>query len=79
MKTISLKLPERLLRKLQRAANDGGRSKSDVVRSALEQYLDGQRTAGEVSALELAGDLAGCLQGPGDLSYNKRHMKGYGR
>ena len=79
MKTISLKVPESLLRKLERVADGCGRSKSDVLRSALEQYLDGHRTAAEVSALELAGDLAGCLQGPGDLSYNKRHMKEYGR
>ena len=28
-----------------------------------------------ISALEAAGDLVGCLQGPGDLSLEKRKLK----
>lgn len=29
--------------------------------------------------MDLAGDLAGCLEGPGDLSYSKKYFDGYGR
>ena len=33
-----------------------------------------------MSALELAGDLVGCLDGgPSDLSTNKAYMEGFGR
>jgi hypothetical protein len=31
------------------------------------------------SALELAGDLVGCVEGPGDLTTNPKYMEGYGR
>ncbi|HKI38730.1 MAG TPA: ribbon-helix-helix protein, CopG family [Gemmataceae bacterium] len=79
MKTISLKLTEELRRKLERAARERGQSKSEVVRAALEQFLNGARgTQRPLSALELAGDLVGCVEGPGDLSTNPKYMEGFG-
>lgn len=75
MNTISLKLPPELRFKLERAAKRRGQSKSEVVRAALEQYLDCERP---MSALELAGDIVGCGEGPGDLSTNPKYMEGYG-
>ena len=80
MKTISLKLPEGLHAKLEQAAKQEKQSKSDVVRAALEQFLNGQRKSKNfVSALELAGDLVGCCEGPGDLSTNPKYMEGFGK
>lgn len=76
MKTMSLKLPVALSSKLERAAKKRGQSKSEVVRTALEQFLNGERP---MSALELAGDLVGCAEGPGDLSTNPKYMEGYGK
>jgi metal-responsive CopG/Arc/MetJ family transcriptional regulator len=79
MKTISLKLTEDLLHKLERTARERGQSKSAVVRAALEQFLNGERAKGRpLSALELAGDLVGCVEGPGDLSTNPKYMEGFG-
>ena len=79
MKTISLKLPESLHAKLERVAKQRGLNKSFLVRSAIEQYINGRiPTTKSVSALELAGDLAGCLEGPGDLSTNPKYMEGFG-
>jgi metal-responsive CopG/Arc/MetJ family transcriptional regulator len=79
MKTMSLKLTEGLLRKLERTARERGQSKSAVVRAALEQFLNGARAAQRpMSALELAGDLVGCCEGPGDLSTNPKYMEGFG-
>jgi predicted transcriptional regulator len=75
MKTVSLKLPPSLNVRLERAAKERGQSKSEVVRAALEQFLSGERP---MSALELAGDLVGCAEGPGDLSANPEHMEGFG-
>ena len=34
-----------------------------------------KETNNSISALEAAGDLVGCLQGPGDLSLEKRKLK----
>lgn len=82
MKTISLKLPPGLHAQLDRAARQKKQSKSDLVRTALEQFLSRRerrpKSKRELSALELAGDLVGCIAGPGDLSTSKRHMEGYG-
>jgi predicted DNA-binding protein len=75
MKTISLKLPPSLSVRLERAARERGKSKSEVIRAALEQHLKGERP---MSALELAGDLVGCCEGPADLSTNPQYMEGYG-
>ena len=76
MKTLSLKLPPSLSVKLERAAKKRGQSKSEIVRAALEEFLKGERP---VSALELAGDLVGCAEGPVDLSTNPKYMEGYGK
>jgi hypothetical protein len=71
MKTLSLKLPPRLSARLERAAKKRGQTKSELVRTALEQFLNGAPptpppTPRPMSALELAGDLVGCCEGPGD-------------
>jgi hypothetical protein len=76
MRILSLKLPPSLSVKLERAAKQRGQSKSAIVRTALEQYLNGERP---LSALELAGDLVGCAEGPEDLSTNPKYMEGYGK
>jgi metal-responsive CopG/Arc/MetJ family transcriptional regulator len=82
MKSISLKLPAGLHAKLDRASIHRKQSKSDIVRAALELYLNssyspnGKQT---ISALELAGDLVGCSDGPHDLSTNPDYLKGYGQ
>ncbi len=76
MKSMSLKLSPRLSAKLDRAAKKQGQSKSEIVRLALEQYLDSEHRP--VSAFDLAGDLVGCLEGPGDLATNPKYMEGYG-
>jgi metal-responsive CopG/Arc/MetJ family transcriptional regulator len=79
MKTVSLKLPAALSAKLDRAAKKRGQTKSEILRAALEQFLNGERSGRRpMSALELAGDLVGCAEGPVDLSTNPRYMEGFG-
>lgn len=79
MKTISLKLPDTVAARLAAVAEHRGTSKSEVVREALDAYLAKGPEGGPVSALDLAGHLVGSLEGPGDLSFNKKYMEGYGR
>jgi Arc/MetJ-type ribon-helix-helix transcriptional regulator len=79
MKTISLKLSDKLHAKLERLAKSRKQTKSEIVRDALDQLVNGTRTTRPVSALDLAGDLAGCLEGPDDLASSPQHMEGYGR
>lgn len=79
MTTISLKLPERLLRKLETESQNRKTSKSEIIRECLEQGLAGPSLRGEPSCFDLAQDLAGQLKGlPPDLATNPRHLEGFG-
>jgi len=78
MKILSLKLPDDLDARICALAKRTGSNKSEVVRNALDAYLSNQSTPQKGSALELAGDLVGSLEGPHDLSYRAEHMRGYG-
>lgn len=81
MKTISLKLPDALERKLVATVKQRGVAKSDVVREALTHYLTGTATAAhEDSLLAHAGNLAGCVtDAPADASTNPRYLDDFGR
>ncbi len=79
MRAVSLKLPDPLHEQLAATARRLGKSKSTVVREALEAHLNGETARIRGSSLDLVENLAGCLQGPKDLSTNKRHLSGFGR
>lgn len=77
MKTVSVTLPEALDAHLTRMAQHRGLTKSAVVQEALQAYLAGSDGHQAESCLELARDLWGSVEGPGDLSHNKKYMEGY--
>lgn len=56
--------------------------KQQAALTFLESLQDEQKTAiseSQISALEMAGHLVGCLEGePSDLSTNKQYMQGFG-
>ena len=79
MKTISLKLPDDLDKELTSRAEHERTTKSALIREAIEGYLAQAPGPRKGSFLELAGDLIGSVEGPGDLSYNKEYLKDYGR
>lgn len=66
--TISLKVPETLAIRLEAIARRRGVSKSTLIRSALEAYLQTAGSEAPGSALAQAADLTGVLSGPKDLS-----------
>jgi predicted DNA-binding protein len=79
MRMISLKLPPALFEKLAAEAERTGKSKSAILRDALEAYLDGANGGPGPSCYDLAKDLLGSVEGPSDLSYNQKHLEGFGR
>jgi metal-responsive CopG/Arc/MetJ family transcriptional regulator len=79
MKVLSLKIPDDLASELTARAERQGTSKSAILRDALTDYLTHAPPAKGGSFLSLAGSLVGCLEGPGGLSYDKRHLEDYGR
>jgi len=78
-KTISLKLPAPLANWLARRANELGRSRSDLVRQALEEQRQGRNSRSEKSCAGLMAEFSGFFQGPRDLSTNPKHMRGFGK
>ena len=79
MKTISLKLPAPLADWLARRANELGRSRSDLVRQALEEQRQGKNSGGEKSCAELMTEFGGFFRGPRDLSSNPKYMRDFGK
>ncbi len=79
MTTLTLKIPEDVDGELTRLAHREGVSKSSLVREAVSAFLTRKRKPGKASFLTLAEDLAGCVEGPEDLSCNPRHLDAYGR
>ena len=69
MESMSIKLPRTLSAQVSR-------SRTEVVRDALEAYTTAEGASSPASAVS---DLKGCLKGlPRDLSTNRKHLKGYG-
>jgi hypothetical protein len=79
MKTLTVKVPEDLDLKLAVAAAKRGESKSDLIRTALESIVNTNEAIIPNSCLDLAKDIVGSVEGPSDLSHNKKHLKGYGQ
>ncbi|MHB8520775.1 MAG: ribbon-helix-helix domain-containing protein [Limisphaerales bacterium] len=76
MTTVSLKLPEALLREIEQEAATRGVPKSAVIRDSLEHTLrKGRKARKKVSCLDLMGDWVGHFHGPPDLSTNKEYLK----
>lgn len=75
MRIASFKLPEELDQTLTAVARERHVSRSALVREAIENLVKPARR----SALDLAGDLVGSLDGPADLSTSSRHMKDFGK
>ena len=75
MTTVSLKLPEVLLREVEQEAATRGVAKSALIRDCIERTLRKKRKQKrEASCLDLMGDLVGSFHGPPDLSTNRRYL-----
>jgi hypothetical protein len=76
MKMMSLKLPDDLLREVEEEARRTGLTKSQVIRRLVEEGFKHKRKAkSPVTCADLASDLIGSLNGPPDLSTNRRYLE----
>ena len=77
---ISIRLNPDLRRRLEKQAASRGASESEIVREAVEAYLQGGE--GTVSCYDLAlkaGIIGRIKQSATDMSTNRRHFRGLGR
>ena len=73
--TMTVKLPAPLAARVASLAKRRKTSRSDVVRDAVESYASTRAR----SVLDPVRHLIGVGSGPGDLSTNPRHLRGYGK
>jgi len=78
MITISLKIPAAVDRRLRRIAEKRGTTRSAVIREAAERFAR-EEPAPADSCLAMASDLIGRVEGPADLSCNKKRLEGFGK
>jgi len=77
--TITCKVSEKLAAQLALLARSERRSKSALVREALEERVKAKRRRKPVRAADLVRHLRGSIKGgPTDLATNPEHMKGFG-
>lgn len=81
METLSVKLPEPLAKWLIAEANSTQRSRSDLVREALElrRQGNGRTSKKRITMAEAMADLRGTVSGPTDLSTNPKHFADFGK
>lgn len=80
MRTISLKLPDRLLLQLDSEAKARRVTKSQIIREGLEQALSGRAPRAKASCYDLAHEVAGSVKGlPKDLAENPKYMQDFGK
>lgn len=80
MKTVTIKLPPSLDAKIAAiAARRGARSKSEIIREALDRFVSIEEEAQPGSLLEALQDFAGTCDGPSDLSTNPKYLEDFGR
>lgn len=77
---ISVRVPEKIVRRLKERSRSTGAKESDVVREALEEYFSKPTTEKTAYDRAVETGLIGCAKGlPKDLSTNKRYFKGFGK
>ncbi|MGI8982373.1 MAG: ribbon-helix-helix protein, CopG family [Pirellulaceae bacterium] len=76
---ISIRIPKKLEQGVQKLVQSTGKSESEIVRAALEDYC--RRHGREPSCYDLASSagILGCGSGPADLSSNPKFMEGFGK
>ncbi|MCC7374752.1 MAG: ribbon-helix-helix protein, CopG family [Verrucomicrobiales bacterium] len=80
MKTISIRLPDQLLERLEAECRVRQITRSSLVRECLEKALTAPPSGGKTTCYDLAKDLSGSLKGLArDLATNPSFMVEFGR
>jgi predicted DNA-binding protein len=77
---ITIRVPSALRDRLRSRSRSNGQTPSEIIRAALENYLDhGTRRKSAYDLAKEAGIIGCATGGPDDLSTNPRHMEGFGK
>jgi hypothetical protein len=79
MRTISFKLPNQVIERLEQECRKRGVSKSEFIRESLDIHFKAANKSRQPSCLDLIQDLVGSAKNaPRDLATNPKYMQGYG-
>jgi len=79
MKTISLKIPDELVSRVDALALSKRTSRSALMREALEEKLEASAMISTPSLYQRSADLCGKGDsGLGDLASNPKYLEGFG-
>jgi predicted DNA-binding protein len=77
---ITVRVPQALTARLRNRSRAKGTTESELVREALEHYLEHSGRARSAYELaEEAGIIGSARNEPKDLSANPRYLKGFGK
>jgi hypothetical protein len=79
VKTVTVKLPAELEKRVSATARKRRMSRSELIRESIRRHLEQPVEPPPGSFLEAAGDLIGSVEGPSDLSTNPRYLDGFGK
>lgn len=80
MTTISLKIPDELVSRMDAVARSKRTSRSALLREALEEKLRALDRKSPPSLFDQSSDLCGMADsGIGDLASNPSHLEGFGK
>ena len=76
---ISIRLPKKLAQGVEQLIATTGRSESEIVRAALEDYCRSHGQQPSCYDLAASAGILGCGTGRTDLSTNPKYMEGLGQ
>lgn len=76
---ITIRIPAALGKQLKKRAHLHGQSESEVVRQALENYLQQNPGESAYDILMRLGIIGSAKGAPPDLSTNKKYFDGFGK
>lgn len=76
---ITVRIPASLGKHLRRKARLGGRPESELVREAIEKYLQQDSVESAYDIAKRLGIIGSAKGAPPDLSTNKKYFEGFGK
>lgn len=73
--TLTIRIDEQTARQLDLASRATRKSKGELIREALRERFARRPS----TALDALGKFVGVMEGPPDLSSNKKYLSGFGR
>ncbi len=74
-----MRIPDSLTARLRARSRARGTSESNLVREALEEFLQHPEKSGSAFDLAAEAGIIGSVDGPADLSTNRRYFNGFGK